>query len=127
MLVDFGRCKRPTLELEDIDGKFLNLGLNGGNMPYKKFKLGDETDYRVITRESINVQNRRNTYNKDEVLIGGQYDFEIDLEPMDYTLLKGHRLGLIIYSTDIEMTEKPIQLTNFQVDESSIELVLPIK
>lgn len=127
MLVDFGRCKRPTLELEDIDGEFLNLGLNGGNMPYKKFKLGDETDYRVITRESINVQNRRNTYNKDEVLIGGQYDFEIDLEPMDYTLLKGHRLGLIIYSTDIEMTEKPIQLTNFQVDESSIELVLPIK
>ncbi|WP_110942980.1 CocE/NonD family hydrolase C-terminal non-catalytic domain-containing protein [Inediibacterium massiliense] len=53
-----------------------------------------------------------------------EYTFTLDLQPMDYTLKKGHRLGLIILSTDAEYTLRPFKTTNFilNTNESFVEI-----
>ena len=92
------------------------------------FALEDEpSDFRIITRGWMCAQNRRSNYNKDRVVPGEMYDFEFDMQPADYTVLKGHRIGLVIYSSDAEATQRPFEITEFKVSDNSIELVIPIK
>ncbi len=127
MLVDYGEENRPSLELEVIKEKGLNMGINAGFMDLKTFKLeANPSKYAVITRDSMNIQNREGLINKKNVVENKFYDYEFNLEPMQYTVLKGHKLGLIIYSTDAQLTQRPVKITNFEIDEASIEVQIPI-
>lgn len=128
MLVDYGSIRRPDLEkiVHKKDG--IQYGKNAGSDDIVNFALEDEpSDFRIITRGWMCAQNRRSNYNKDRVVPGEMYDFEFDMQPADYTVLKGHRIGLVIYSSDAEATQRPFEITEFKVSDNSIELVIPIK
>ena len=55
----------------------------------------------------------------------GICDYEIEMEPMDYTVASGNKLGLIIYSTDPQFTVIPFSNTKFGINRNSIDLSIP--
>lgn len=104
MLVDFGEAKRlnATPTILEING--LDAGYQWRTDDLKEFKLGKSTSWKMITKGHINLQNRENPWKVDDLVPNQFYKLELDLQPMFYHLLKGHQLGLVIYSTDMEMT-----------------------
>lgn len=104
MLVDFGKAKRLGEVPSTIDLKALDAGYQWRPDDLKEFKLTKETSWKMITKGHINLQNRENAWKTNELNPNQFYQLELNLQPMFYHLLKGHQLGLVIYSTDMEMT-----------------------
>ena len=44
----------------------------------------------------------------------------------DYTVQAGHKLVLVLYSTDAEVTYWPETVTNFTVDNTKTSVTLPV-
>ena len=127
MLVDYGVAHRAKLEPTVVKPNGMILGKNAGTMDVVEFLPDEkESEFKVITRGWMNVQNRSNNYNKEVVIEGEEYEFDLELQPIDYTILKGHKLGFIIYSTDAEATQRPFLKTKFTIDTSSIKLEIPV-
>jgi X-Pro dipeptidyl-peptidase len=127
MLVDYGMEYRPSLELKTVEKDLFSYGINAGGSDLLDFVIDkDPTDFNIITRGWMSVQNRRDNYNKDEVVIKEDYNFNFDMQPIDYTVLKGHRLGLIIYSTDAQFTTRQLKTTEFTIHKESISINIPM-
>ncbi|MGL5624540.1 CocE/NonD family hydrolase C-terminal non-catalytic domain-containing protein [Cetobacterium sp.] len=47
--------------------------------------------------------------------------------PTQYTVKKGSRLGLVIYGSDVEITQRPFHKTVYFLDEGSVRLHLKMK
>jgi len=45
--------------------------------------------------------------------------------PMDYTVKDGHKLGVILYGTDVETTQRPFIKTEVTVKTKSIKIEIP--
>lgn len=78
--------------------------------------------FKVITGNSMNVQNRRCNWSKDKVEEGVYYDFNLDMVPMDYTIRKDHELALIIYGIDAQQTQRPMERTEINLIRDSIKV-----
>ncbi|MBD8045953.1 Xaa-Pro dipeptidyl-peptidase [Clostridium faecium] len=125
MLVDYGSEYRPTLETEVVVPNGIIYGGNAGSEDIVNFVMDSEkTDYKVISRGWMDAQNRVANYRVDTINPGEEYTFNLNMQPMDYTVKKGHKIGLIILSTDAEFTVRPLKTTNFKVNtsESSVEI-----
>ena len=84
------------------------------------------TDHKIITRGWMDIQNRTSIYNVDVVEPGQAYTFRLELQPMDYTVEAGHRLALVLYSVDPEVTYWPETVTSFTVDCSGTSVTIPV-
>ena len=76
----------------------------------------------ALTKGHINLQNREHPWKTDELVPKTFYQFELDLQPMFYHLLKGHQLGLVIYSTDMEMTIRGNEDITYSLQLENCEL-----
>lgn len=127
MLVDYGTEYRPTIDTEVIIPNGIIYGGNAGSDDIVDFVMGETaTDYKVISRGWMDAQNRIANYRVDAITPGTEYTFNFEMEPMDYTLKAGHKLGLIIYSTDAQYTMRPLTITNFTVNTSKSFIEVPI-
>ena len=57
---------------------------------------------------------------------GREYDFSFDLQPDDYIVPAGHRIGLVIVSTDHDYTIRPLPGTRLTLAPDRSELRLPV-
>ena len=86
-----------------------------------------QTDSKIITRGWMDIQNRTSIYNVDVVEPGEFYTFQLELQPMDYTVEAGHQLALVLYSVDPEVTYWPDTVTNFTVDNTGTYVTIPVQ
>ena len=114
MLVDIGEERRITNE-EIKDGNEFYFGIEKEPSPYK-----------VITRNSMNAQNRTSIYAKEEIIPGDYYHYKLELVPTDYTIKQGHKLALILYGIDPEQTQRPFTATNITFKKDSIIVKCPL-
>ncbi len=127
MLVDYGSEYRNTIETEVVYPKGIIYGGNAGSDDIVNFiKDTKKTDYKVISRGWMDAQNRVSNYRVDTIKPGEEYTFNLDMQPMDYTVKKGHKIGLIILSTDAENTIRPLKTTNFMFNTSESFVEIPI-
>ena len=118
MLVDYGKAKRITNE------EVLVGGFNDGTF---RFKIEDEeSDYKVISRGWMNVQNRSSIWSKDKIQEGKAYKYSFNMIPTHHELEQGHTLGLIIYGIDAEATQRPKTKTTITVLPKTLKVMLPI-
>ncbi|MDR2711544.1 MAG: dockerin type I domain-containing protein [Clostridiales bacterium] len=105
------------------------------------------TQYKVVTRNSVDIQNpnpsgityldpdlTRSTgfvppywYQTTKIVPGESYSYTFTLEPRHYTFAEGHRLAVVIYSTDYRHTIRPEVATKFELnlgEDSYIDLPL---
>ncbi|MEW8954944.1 Xaa-Pro dipeptidyl-peptidase [Clostridium sp.] len=127
MLVDYGSEYRPTIEREVVVPNGIIYGGNAGSDDIVNFVMdSNKTDYKVISRGWMDAQNRIANYRVDTITPGQEYTFNLDMQPMDYTVKKGHKIGLIILSTDAENTIRPLKSTNFTLNTSESFVEIPI-
>jgi X-Pro dipeptidyl-peptidase len=80
----------------------------------------------VITRGWMDVQNRRSRSVSTPIEQGQEYTFNFDLQPDDATVPAGHRIGLVIISTDQNFTLRPLPGTQLTVFPARSTVTLPL-
>lgn len=111
---------RVSLNLSVLNRKAANITV--AIVEYDKAGKG-----RIITRGWADPQNHSDI-TKGEVLVPGQsYQLTFELEPKQYQVVAGSRLGVLIASTDFDYTMRPKEGTKIQFnlgEKSFIELGL---
>jgi X-Pro dipeptidyl-peptidase len=80
----------------------------------------------MVTRGWLDPQNRVSIRRSRQVKRGREYRFRFDLQPDDYVFQAGHRIGLVVVSTDHDYTIRPLPGTRLTLDPDGSELTLPI-
>jgi X-Pro dipeptidyl-peptidase len=80
----------------------------------------------MVTRGWLDPQNRVSIRRSTTIKQGREYRFRWDLQPDDYVFKAGHRIGLVVVSTDHDYTIRPLPGTQLTLDPDRSELSLPI-
>ena len=80
----------------------------------------------VVTRGWLDPQNRSDPSRSHPVRPGKMDDYRWTLEPKDYVFAAGHRIGVVIFSSDQEYTLLPLPGTRLTVAPASSSVVLPV-
>jgi X-Pro dipeptidyl-peptidase len=80
----------------------------------------------MVTRGWTDVQNRKSPSVSTPIHQGRPYAFTWPLEPDDYVFAPGHRIGLVIVSTDMHYTLRPLPGTRLTVDPARSTVTLPL-
>ncbi|TDD25091.1 Xaa-Pro dipeptidyl-peptidase [Nonomuraea diastatica] len=128
LLVDYGADERPN-------GTLVSTGQSycyGESVPDDSGcttlrRLGTAvTPYKIVTRGWLDVRNRHRPDRTEPLRPGKEYGFTWDFQPTDYVFKKGHRLGLVIISTDVDYTLRYPPGTRITVTPGRSSLRLPV-
>ncbi|TDD89904.1 Xaa-Pro dipeptidyl-peptidase [Actinomadura darangshiensis] len=128
LLVDYGTDARPT-------GARVNTGQEvcyGESVPgdsgcTTRQELATETaPYKIITRGWLDARNRHGFSRTEPIKPGRTYAFRWDFEPTDYVVKAGHRLGVIVLSTDYDYTLRYPAGTEVTVQPGVSRVLLPL-
>jgi X-Pro dipeptidyl-peptidase len=110
----------PWVKLEmSIDNR------NAANLTAVLVDYGPEAPL-MVTRGWLDPQNRHSLTRSEPIRQGREYRFRWDLQPDDYVFKAGHRIGLVVVSTDHDYTIRPLPGTRLTLDPDESELSLPI-
>lgn len=125
-LVDLGSSKRLTMSPVLFNRNGLELGYHWKTDDLREFKLAKEaTNYKVIASGHINLQNRNNSAQVDELVANQFVTVKFDLQPIFHRIVAGHQLGIIIYSTDYEYTLRGNERIEYQLELNGCHLDIP--
>ena len=88
--------------------------------------VGSATPPVTVTRGWMDPQNRVAVDLSLPLQQGHMYQFRWDLQPDDYIFPAGHRIGLVVLSTDHGYTLRPLPGTQLTIDPAKSELLLPV-
>ncbi|HEU5474152.1 MAG TPA: Xaa-Pro dipeptidyl-peptidase [Actinophytocola sp.] len=80
----------------------------------------------MVTRGWMDVQNRRSVDRSAPIQQGAEYTFDFDLQADDYVFPAGHRIGLVVVSTDMHYTLRPLPGTELTVHPARSQISLPL-
>lgn len=80
----------------------------------------------IVTRGWIDPQNRNSTTTSEEVVEDKLYALRFGLQPDDYVFPAGHRIGLVVISTDYEYTIRPDPGAKLSLSTRRSALVVPL-
>jgi len=81
---------------------------------------------RIVTRGWIDPQNRVSASHSRPVRAGARYALRFGLEPHDHVFAKGHRIGVVVISTDHDYTLRPRPGTRLTLDPARSSATLPL-
>jgi X-Pro dipeptidyl-peptidase len=80
----------------------------------------------IVSRGWIDPQNRVSITKSLPLTEGKRYALRFGLQPKDYVFAAGHRIGLVVISTDFDYTLRPAPGTKLSVDPRASVLTLPL-
>ncbi|GLZ36947.1 hypothetical protein Acsp05_05720 [Actinokineospora sp. NBRC 105648] len=80
----------------------------------------------IVTRGWIDPQNRDSATAGAAIVQGQEYDFTFKMQPKDYVFAAGHRIGLVVISTDYDYTLRPTAGTSLRVAPAQSTLTVPL-
>jgi X-Pro dipeptidyl-peptidase len=80
----------------------------------------------MVTRGWMDPENRHSLWRSERVKQRHEYGFRWDLQPDDYVFKAGHRIGLVVVSTDFDYTFRPLPGTRLTLDPDDSEVTLPV-
>lgn len=80
----------------------------------------------ILTRGWLDPANRDSAATSEPVTPGQFHRLRLDLQPKDAVVVAGHRLGLLVLSSDQEATIRPAPGTRLTVDLGRSNVTLPI-
>ncbi|MGP3958609.1 Xaa-Pro dipeptidyl-peptidase [Nonomuraea sp. 3N208] len=128
LLVDYGTDVRPNGTLLSTGQTYCyGQGVPGDTGCTTLRALGTATTpYKIVTRGWLDVRNRHRHDRTEPLRPGKDYTFTWDFQPTDYLFKKGHRLGLVIISTDYDYTLRYPPGTEITVSPGHSSLGLPM-
>ncbi|TDD95863.1 Xaa-Pro dipeptidyl-peptidase [Actinomadura rubrisoli] len=128
LLVDYGTDTRPTGPRTDTGVQVCyGQGVEGDTGCTTRQALLTETaPYKIITRGWLDARNRHSPARTEPIKPGASYDFRWDFEPTDYVVKPGHRLGVIVLSTDYDYTLRYPAGTKVALQPGTSRVLLPL-
>ncbi|KAB0644035.1 Xaa-Pro dipeptidyl-peptidase [Burkholderia latens] len=80
----------------------------------------------IVTRAWTDPRNRVSDWFSEPVLPGMPYDLKLTFMPRDYKLEAGHKLGLVVLSSDNEATLRPAPGTGLALDPAGTSVTVPL-
>ena len=80
----------------------------------------------IVTRGWADPQNRDAIDRTSPIEPGKPYDIELSMQPDDYVLPAGHRLGFVLLSSDHEFTLRPKPGAAIQLDLERTRISIPV-
>lgn len=111
----------PTVSLRaSVDNRY------AANLTAVLVDYGPDGTPAMVTRGWTDVQNRDGAGRSKPIVQGREYTFTWPLEPDDYVFPAGHRIGLVIVSTDMHFTLRPQPGTQLTVNPGRSSVTLPV-
>jgi X-Pro dipeptidyl-peptidase len=127
MLVDYGTADRwvgtRTLSEQDCVGP--GIPEDPGCF-FRREHVVASTPYEIVTRGWLDVRNRLSPARTTPIKPGQPYTFRWTLQPADHVFAAGHRIGLVLISTDRDHTLRYPAGTTVGVRPSLSTLTLPL-
>lgn len=128
LLVDYGTASRyaglRTVEGQDCVGP----GVEGDPGCFaRRAYVTAETPYEIVARGWLDVRNRLSPARTAPVAPGRPYTFRWNVQPGDHVFAAGHRIGLIVISTERDHTLRYPAGTVVGVDPAASRLELNVK
>lgn len=124
-LVDYGEAKRLNVKPTPLGIK-LDSGFQWREDILNEFTLAkNATPFKMISKGHINLQNRTNAWQTDDLRADQFVDIALALQPTYYRLPAGHQLGLVMYATDFGMTVRGNQDITYTIDEGASQIDIP--
>ena len=108
-----------VLSVRTLDNGRYHMLDNLTELPFK------EAGQRVISKGYLNLQNRHDLLEVEDVTPGEWMEFDFDLQPTIYKLEKGTTLRLVLYTTDFEITVRDQTDYQLTIDLAQSSLHLP--
>ncbi|MFF3455159.1 Xaa-Pro dipeptidyl-peptidase [Streptomyces sp. NPDC002730] len=129
LLVDYGTDTRATAgTLTDTSQEVCyGEGIPGDTGCAYRTKHRTETaDFKIVSRGWLDARNRDSIAHQDKVVEGREYRLEWGMQPQDYVFKKGHRLGVVLISTDYDYTLRYPAGTRMTVRTGVSSVTLPV-
>jgi len=101
-------------------------GCDDANLTAVLVDYGPDSAPEMVTRGWLDPQNRVRLDRGRTLRRGQLYDLSWDLQPDDHVFPAGHRIGLVVVSTDHDYTIRPLPGTRLTLDPSASTLRLPL-
>lgn len=125
LLVDYGEADRfagsRVAEGEDCVGP--SLPDEPGCFPRIEYMI-ERTPFHIVSRGWLDVRNRDSIWRSEPIVPGREYTFTWGAQPQDHVFRPGHRIGVVLISTDRDYTLRYPAGTRVSVGAS--EVVLPL-
>lgn len=129
LLVDYGTDTRATAgTVADTSERICyGQGIPGDTGCAYRTKHRTETaDFKIVSRGWLDARNRNSPARQDRVVEGREYRLEWGMQPQDYVFKKGHRLGVVLISTDYDYTLRYPAGTRMTVRSGVSSVTLPV-
>ncbi|GAA2591441.1 Xaa-Pro dipeptidyl-peptidase [Actinomadura fulvescens] len=128
LLVDYGTDTRPTGARVDT-GERVCFGQgvpNDDGCTTRQAHRVETAPYKIVTRGWLDARNRHSPSRTEPIKPGKAYDFRWNFEPTDYVFKPGHRLGVIVLSTDYDYTLRYPAGTKLTLQPGTSKVFLPL-
>lgn len=129
LLVDYGTDTRATAGTVADTSQLVcyGEGVPGDTgCAYRTRHRTETADFRIVSRGWLDVRNRDSLERQSPVVEGREYRLEWEMQPQDYVFKKGHRLGVVLISTDHDYTLRHPAGTRMTVRAGLSGITLPV-
>ncbi len=129
LLVDYGRDSRATAGTVTDTSELVCYGEGipeDTGCAYRTAHRTETADFKIVSRGWLDARNRNSSEHQDRVVEGREYRLEWGMQPQDYVFEKGHRLGVVLISTDHDFTLRHPAGTRMTVRTGVSSLTLPV-
>jgi len=128
LLVDYGTDTRATG----------STALTGERVCYGQSVPGDEgcvdlrthrtvtAPFKIVTRGWLDARNRHDPARTEPITPGKTYAFDWEMQPNDYVFKPGHRIGVVLLSTDFDYTLRYPAGTDMTIRTGVSKISLPV-
>ncbi|MEU0398503.1 Xaa-Pro dipeptidyl-peptidase [Streptomyces sp. NPDC006208] len=129
LLVDYGSDTRASAgTVADTSQQICyGEGIPGDTgCTYRTRHRTESADFKIVSRGWLDARNRHSPARQDKVVEGREYRLKWDMQPQDYVFKKGHRLGVVLISTDYDHTLRYPAGTRMSVRTGISSVTLPV-
>ncbi|WP_019885405.1 Xaa-Pro dipeptidyl-peptidase [Streptomyces purpureus] len=129
LLVDYGTDTRATAATTADTSQLIcyGQGVPGDTgCAYRTRHRTETADFKIVSRGWLDIRNRHTPARQSEVTEGREYRLEWEMQPQDYVFKQGHRLGVVLISTDHDHTLRYPAGTVMTVRTGVSSVTLPV-
>ncbi|MFF9868656.1 Xaa-Pro dipeptidyl-peptidase [Streptomyces sp. NPDC013953] len=129
LLVDYGTATRAVAGTVQDTSRLVcyGEGIPGDTGCTYRTKHRTETaDFKIVTRGWLDIRNRESDARQSPVAEGREYRLRWAMQPQDHVVEKGHRLGVVLISTDHDYTLRHPAGTRMTVRAGLSSVTLPV-
>ncbi|MEU2153579.1 Xaa-Pro dipeptidyl-peptidase [Streptomyces sp. NPDC019396] len=129
LLVDYGADTRAVAATTPDTSQQIcyGEGIPGDTgCTYRTVHRTETADFKIVSRGWLDIRNRSSLAHESKVVEGREYRLKWAMQPQDYVFKKGHRLGVVLISTDYDYTLRYPAGTRLSVRAGFSSVTLPV-